>query len=124
MVDCIENNYLVLNQCNYVVLDEADRMIDMGFGVQVMAVLDAMGGLLKSEDETLLEQQVSGSVSQLVNQWVSAAGGACIFKNVHRALFIPAHYTLSIACFIALRRITLENRLYSTLACLSLMHVE
>jgi ATP-dependent RNA helicase DDX23/PRP28 len=27
MVDCIENNYLVLNQCNYVVLDEADRMV-------------------------------------------------------------------------------------------------
>ena len=27
MVDCLENNYLVLNQCNYVVLDEADRMV-------------------------------------------------------------------------------------------------
>jgi ATP-dependent RNA helicase DDX23/PRP28 len=27
MVDCIEHNYLVLNQCNYVVLDEADRMV-------------------------------------------------------------------------------------------------
>jgi ATP-dependent RNA helicase DDX23/PRP28 len=35
IVDCIENNYLVLNQCNYVVLDEADRMIDMGFEGQV-----------------------------------------------------------------------------------------
>ena len=35
MVDCIENNYLVLNQSNYVVLDEADRMIDMGFEPQV-----------------------------------------------------------------------------------------
>ncbi len=29
MVDCIENNYLVLNQCNYVVLDEADRMVSV-----------------------------------------------------------------------------------------------
>ncbi len=35
MVDCIESNYLVLNQCNYVVLDEADRMVDMGFEPQV-----------------------------------------------------------------------------------------
>ena len=35
MVDCVENNYLVLNQCHYVVLDEADRMIDMGFEPQV-----------------------------------------------------------------------------------------
>jgi ATP-dependent RNA helicase DDX23/PRP28 len=29
-------------QCNYVVLDEADRMIDMGFEPQVQAILDAM----------------------------------------------------------------------------------
>jgi ATP-dependent RNA helicase DDX23/PRP28 len=58
LVDCLENNYLVLNQCNYVVLDEADRMIDMGFEPQVIQVLDAMGGLLKSDDETLVEQQV------------------------------------------------------------------
>ncbi len=35
MVDCLENNYMVLNQCNYVVLDEADRMVDMGFEPQV-----------------------------------------------------------------------------------------
>lgn len=29
IVDCIESNYLVLNQCNYVVLDEADRMVSI-----------------------------------------------------------------------------------------------
>jgi ATP-dependent RNA helicase DDX23/PRP28 len=58
MVDCIENNYLVLNQCNYVVLDEADRMVDMGFEPQVVAVLEAMGGLLKSEDEDQMELQL------------------------------------------------------------------
>ena len=57
MVDCIENSYLVLNQCNYVVLDEADRMVDMGFEPQVIAVLDSMGGLLKSEDERTAEEQ-------------------------------------------------------------------
>lgn len=58
MLDCIEHNFLVLNQCNYVVLDEADRMIDMGFEPQVVAVLEAMGGLLKSEDEEQAEQQL------------------------------------------------------------------
>ena len=61
MVDCIENNYLVLNQCNYVVLDEADRMVDMGFEPQVMKVLDVMGGLLKDEDEEQAEQQLTAS---------------------------------------------------------------
>lgn len=61
MLDCIESNYLVLNQCNYVVLDEADRMIDMGFEPQVIAVLEAMGGLLKSEDEQQAELQLQQS---------------------------------------------------------------
>ncbi|CAH0366449.1 unnamed protein product [Pelagomonas calceolata] len=55
--DCLESQYLVLNQANYVVLDEADRMIDMGFEPQVHTILEAMGGLLMSEDEMLLEQQ-------------------------------------------------------------------
>ena len=27
----LERRYTVLQQCNYIVLDEADRMIDMGF---------------------------------------------------------------------------------------------
>ena len=35
MIDCLDNRYMVLNQCSYVILDEADRMIDMGFEPQV-----------------------------------------------------------------------------------------
>ncbi|KAK9802687.1 hypothetical protein WJX73_005873 [Symbiochloris irregularis] len=56
LLDCLEKSYAVLNQCNYVVLDEADRMIDLGFEPQVMAVLDAMpSSNLKpeSDDATL-----------------------------------------------------------------------
>lgn len=30
LCDVLQNNLLVLNQCNYIVLDEADRMVDMG----------------------------------------------------------------------------------------------
>jgi ATP-dependent RNA helicase DDX23/PRP28 len=52
LVDAVERRYAVLNQCNYVVLDEADRMIDLGFEPQVTAVLDAMpSSNLKPEDE-------------------------------------------------------------------------
>ncbi|KAJ3434503.1 hypothetical protein M0812_01620 [Anaeramoeba flamelloides] len=40
--DCLERQYLVLNQCNYVVLDEADRMINLGFEDKVIEILDAM----------------------------------------------------------------------------------
>ncbi|KAJ6687379.1 hypothetical protein OIU74_016125 [Salix koriyanagi] len=52
LLDCLERRYAVLNQCNYVVLDEADRMIDMGFEPQVVGVLDAMpSSNLKPENE-------------------------------------------------------------------------
>jgi ATP-dependent RNA helicase DDX23/PRP28 len=36
LIDCLERRLVVLNQCNYIVLDEADRMIDLGFEPQVM----------------------------------------------------------------------------------------
>ena len=52
IIDVIDRRYTVLGQCNYIVLDEADRMIDMGFEPQVVAVMEAMGtGNLKPVDE-------------------------------------------------------------------------
>jgi ATP-dependent RNA helicase DDX23/PRP28 len=59
--DLIDSRYLVLNQCNYIVLDEADRMVDMGFEDQVIAVLDMMGGLLKSNEEEEAEAQAEAA---------------------------------------------------------------
>jgi ATP-dependent RNA helicase DDX23/PRP28 len=40
--DCLDRRILVLNQCNYVVMDEADRMIDMGMETDVNFILDAL----------------------------------------------------------------------------------
>ena len=52
LLDCLERRYAVLNQCNYVVLDEADKMIEMGFEQQVVGVLEAMpSSNLKPENE-------------------------------------------------------------------------
>jgi len=51
LIDCISTSILVLNQCNYVVLDEADRMIDLGFEPQVSQILECMG-LKGSENGT------------------------------------------------------------------------
>ena len=42
LIDVLENRYLVLRRCTYVVLDEADRMIDMGFEADVQKILDFM----------------------------------------------------------------------------------
>ncbi|RKO92520.1 P-loop containing nucleoside triphosphate hydrolase protein [Blyttiomyces helicus] len=40
--DFLEQRILVLGQCTYVVMDEADRMIDMGFETDVNFILDAL----------------------------------------------------------------------------------
>jgi ATP-dependent RNA helicase DDX23/PRP28 len=56
--DCLVSRYVVLNQCNYIVLDEADRMIDMGFETQVIQILESMPReTLKSEVEEVAELQ-------------------------------------------------------------------
>ncbi|KAL6526158.1 Envelope glycoprotein gp160 [Orobanche minor] len=61
LLDCLGRRYVVLNQCNYVVLDEADRMIDMGFEPQVVGVLDAMPSSNmkpENEDEELDDKKI------------------------------------------------------------------
>jgi len=42
LVDCIERRVLVLSQCCYIIMDEADKMIDMGFEKDVNKILDAL----------------------------------------------------------------------------------
>lgn len=42
LVDCIERRLLVLQQCCYIVMDEADRMIDLGFEDSLNKILDAL----------------------------------------------------------------------------------
>ena len=42
LVDCIERRVLVLSQCTYVIMDEADKMIDMGFEEPVNKILEAL----------------------------------------------------------------------------------
>ena len=42
LIDVLSNRYLVLSRCTYVVLDEADKMIDMGFEPAVQQILEYM----------------------------------------------------------------------------------
>jgi ATP-dependent RNA helicase DDX23/PRP28 len=92
--DCLESQYLVLNQANYVVLDEADRMIDMGFEPQVHTILEAMGGLLMSEDEMLLEQQraalARGEACYRITAMFSATMPPAVEKLAKKFLRHPA----------------------------------
>ncbi|KAG8533220.1 mRNA splicing protein prp28 [Bacidia gigantensis] len=59
LVDCIERRVLVLSQCCYVIMDEADRMIDLGFEEPVNKILDALPvGNMKPDSEEAEDAQV------------------------------------------------------------------
>lgn len=100
--DCIDSRYIVLNQCNYIVLDEADRMIgipfdlfhsriisfintDMGFEPQVISVLDAMpASTLKSENEVEAEQQEKEAVENAKKYRITTMYSATMPAGVER----------------------------------------
>ena len=92
--DCLDTQYLVLNQANYVVLDEADRMIDMGFEPQVHSILEEMGGLLLSEDDIEMEQQrlavQRGEACYRITAMFSATMPSAVEKLAKKFLRHPA----------------------------------
>lgn len=50
--DVIERHVLVLSQCRYVVMDEADRMVHLGFENDLTFILDALpSGTMEGEDQ-------------------------------------------------------------------------
>lgn len=71
--DALQSKYTVLNQCNWVILDEADKMIDLGFEEDVNFILDTIPQHnMKSEDETTAEFQAR-----------IASSGEKIFRVTH-----------------------------------------
>lgn len=57
LIDVLENHYLVLSQCTYIVLDEADRMIDMGFEPDIQTILKHMPVTNEKPDSDQLEDE-------------------------------------------------------------------
>ena len=49
--DCLDRRILVLNQCFYVILDEADRMIDYNFEDSIKKILNCIPAYLEKADE-------------------------------------------------------------------------
>lgn len=50
LIDLLENNVLNLKRCTYLVLDEADRMLDMGFEPQIRKII----GQIRPDRQTLM----------------------------------------------------------------------
>ncbi|PYI22325.1 Pre-mRNA-splicing ATP-dependent RNA helicase prp28 [Aspergillus japonicus CBS 114.51] len=61
LVDCIERRMLVLSQCCYVIMDEADRMIDLGFEEPVNKILDALPVTNEKPDSEEAENSIAMS---------------------------------------------------------------
>lgn len=65
LVDCIERRVLVLSQCCYIIMDEADRMIDLGFEEPVNKILDALPVTNEKPDDESAEN--SREMGQLLS---------------------------------------------------------
>lgn len=48
LIDFLESGRTNLKRCTYLVLDEADRMLDMGFEPQIRKIIDQIRVSLKS----------------------------------------------------------------------------
>jgi ATP-dependent RNA helicase DDX23/PRP28 len=89
LVDMLGSRHVALSQCYYVVLDEADRMVSMGFEQQLNEVLDAMpASNLKSLDEAEAELQESQQSAAIAAARATAGAAAaadvssrCIFRT-------------------------------------------
>ena len=50
--DVIERHVIVLSQCRYIVMDEADRMVNLGFEVDLTFILDKLPSeTMEGEDQ-------------------------------------------------------------------------
>ncbi|ETW50793.1 hypothetical protein PFMALIP_01150 [Plasmodium falciparum MaliPS096_E11] len=97
--DCLEKAYTVLNQCNYVILDEADRMMDMGFEDTVHYILDKIPtSNLKSEDDALALQEEmmtkAGHRLYRLTQMFSATMPPSVERLSRKYLRAPAYISI------------------------------
>ncbi|CAD2098980.1 ATP-dependent RNA helicase DDX23, putative [Plasmodium vinckei lentum] len=97
--DCLEKAYTVLNQCNYVIIDEADRMMDMGFEDAVHFILDNIPtSNLKSEDDALALQEEmmakAGHRLYRLTQMFSATMPPSVERLSRKYLRAPAYISI------------------------------
>ena len=60
--DVIERHVLVLSQCRYVVMDEADRMVHLGFEADLTFILDALPNETMQGEDTGVQMDVDGEM--------------------------------------------------------------
>ncbi|ETS64156.1 hypothetical protein PaG_01392 [Moesziomyces aphidis] len=93
--DCIERHVLVLSQCTYVVMDEADKMVDMGFEPQVNFILDSLPVSNLKPDSSVAEDPLQDGVGKYrVTMLYSATMPASVERMARVYLRRPATITI------------------------------
>lgn len=100
LVDCIERRILVLSQCCYVIMDEADRMIDLGFEEPVNKILDALPvtnekpDTEEAEDPRAMSQHVGGKDRYRQTMMYTATMPSAVERIARKYLRRPAIVTI------------------------------
>lgn len=100
LVDCIERRVLVLGQCCYVIMDEADRMIDLGFEESVNKILDALPvgnekpDSEEAENAQVMSQHLGGKERYRQTMMYTATMPAAVEKIAKKYLRRPAIVTI------------------------------
>ncbi|KAI9814882.1 MAG: mRNA splicing protein prp28 [Thelocarpon impressellum] len=100
LVDCIERRVLVLGQCCYVIMDEADRMIDLGFEEPVNKILDALPvanekpDTEEAEDAALMSKHLGGKDRYRQTMMYTATMPSAVERIARKYLRRPAIVTI------------------------------
>jgi len=99
MLDALNRQYTVVNQCNYIVMDEADRMVEANFEGFITQIIDAMPTThMKSENEDeALKQELeakAGHRQYRVTHMFSATMPPAVERLARRYLRAPAFISI------------------------------
>ncbi|KAG6818186.1 mRNA splicing protein prp28 [Tephrocybe sp. NHM501043] len=97
--DVIERHVLVLSQCRYVVMDEADRMVHLGFETDLTFILDALPSETMQGEDTGEQMDIDGETMvkkgrTRVTTLFSATMPAAVERLARKYLKKPAVITI------------------------------
>ncbi|MEK7511823.1 MAG: DEAD/DEAH box helicase [Patescibacteria group bacterium] len=91
LIDHLENNNFSLNQVNFIVLDEADRMLDIGFMPAIKQILAAAP---KERQTLMFSATMPSAIAEIASRFmkmplrIEVAPSGTAAKNVEQELFI------------------------------------
>jgi superfamily II DNA/RNA helicase len=96
LIDFLESGKTNLNRCTYLVLDEADRMLDMGFEPQIRKIVD----LIRPDRQTLMwsatwPKEVQGLAEDFLRDYIQVNIGSldlCANHNILQVIEMCEEY--------------------------------